>query len=337
VSALVEVEPSAWDELLGRLGCADVYLLGDYVASARLLEEGRPRFLHLEGDEGDVVFVSLVREVPSGTAYDVITPYGYGGPVATGSNPPTRQFWQLYQDWCEANGILTSFIRFHPLFANQRYAGPGVRVEPLAGTVGWRLDQRDLLATMHSSQRNACRKALREGVTVTAVQSPADLAWFASLYELTMRRLGARDFYLFSEDYWDLLATRLRDRIVLFEAGAAGEVVASALTFQTPPWLHYHLAATSDRGRTLGASNLVLYEAAVWAQQRGCERFHLGGGGGGDDDSLLSFKRRFDPGGMLECAVGKAVHDPVAYRALSGREAGDLAGFFPAYRAAGRT
>ncbi len=94
-----------------------------------------------------------------------------------------------------------------------------------------------------------------------------------------MRRVGAADFYLFGEPYWDALV-RLGERLVVFEAEEGGEVLASALCFATPPWLHYHLGATADRGRELGASNLLFYEAASWARERGYERFHLGGGVG---------------------------------------------------------
>lgn len=332
---LAEIDPADWDELLERLGCADVYLLRDYVESARALEAGRPVLLHLEAPGGDVVFPFLVRGLPSGDAHDVSTPYGYGGPVVTGAEAPSARFWELYQGWCEENGIVTSFIRFHPLFANQRSAGPGVAVEPLAGTVGWRLDLPDLFAAMHGTHRTACRKAQRVGVSVSVTEQPDELSGFAALYDVTMRRVGAGDFYRFPQRYWDLLVTGLRKRLVVFDAEDAGEVVASALCFATPPWLHYHLGATGERGRALGASNLLLYEAARWARDRGYERFHLGGGAGGRDDSLLSFKRRFDPGGVLECAVGKAVHDAAAYRELAGRVAGDLTGFFPAYRADG--
>lgn len=331
MSRLVESDPSEWDDLLGRLGCADVYYLREYLESARLLEEGTPAFLHLEGDGGDVVFACLVREAPGGT-HDVITPYGYGGPVATGPEPPVDRFWERYQLWCEANGIVTSVIRFHSLFANQCYAGPGVRLERYADTTGWRLDLPDLLAGMDGSHRTSCRKALKEGVTVRIAEAPGDLSPFVALYEETMRRIEAGDFYLFPQGYWDSLAGPLRQRLVLADALLDGEVVASALCFATQPWLHYHLSAASDRGRAIGAANLVLYEAAEWARGRGFERFHLGGGAGGKDDSLAAFKRRFDPGGSLEWWLGKAVHDEEAYRKLTGREADDLAGFFPAYR-----
>jgi serine/alanine adding enzyme len=332
-SGLVELDHSAWDELLARLGCADVYLLDGYLESAAVLEGGRRVRLHLSQDGGDVVFPLLVRELPSGEGFDVTTPYGYGGPVATGPEPPTQRFWDLYGAWCGANGIVTTFIRFHPLFANQRETGAGVRVERLAGTVGWRLPVPDLFDEMHPNHRRACRRARNAGVSVSVRESPASLAPFTELYEVTMRRVDAAEFYFFPAAYWELLESRLRGRIVLVEAEEGGEVIASALCFATPPWLHYHLGATGDRGRELGAGNLLFYEAASWARDRGYERFHLGGGVGAREDSLLTFKRRFDPSaGLLDFAVGKAVHDAAAYRALTGRDADDLGGFFPAYR-----
>src|SRR5215212_8751351 len=71
--------------------------------------------------------------------------------------------------------------------------------------------------------------------------------------------------------------------------------------------------------------------AASWAREQAYDLFHLGGGVGGRTDSLYEFKRRFDPGGEREFAVGKAVHDEVAYRELAGEASPE--GFLPAYRA----
>jgi hypothetical protein len=332
VSGLAELEPSVWDDVLAHLGCADVYYLSDYLEGARLLEAGTPTFLRLADDGGDVVFPFLLRETPGG-GRDVITPYGMGGPVAIGRQPPTGRFWELYQDWCEANRVVTTVIRFHSLFANQRYAGPGVRLERYADTTGWRLDLPDLFAGMAGSHRTSCRKALKEGVRVRISPAPEHVSGFVELYEATMSRLAAGDFYLFPQDYWDSLTGPLRQQVVLVEAFVDGEVAAAALCLATQPWLHYHLSAASERGRALGATNLVLYETAEWARAQGFERFHLGGGVGGKEDSLAAFKRRFDPGGRLEWWLGKAVHDAEAYRKLTGREAEDVSGFFPAYRA----
>lgn len=325
----MEVDPGDWDELLAALDCADAYLLREYVDGAILLEAGRPTFLHLEGPGGHVLFACLVREIPAG-GLDVTTPYGYGGPVAVGDRAPVERFYELYERWCSERGIVTSFVRFHPLFANHRQAPPAFHVELLAPTIGWRLEGgRDLLAGMHSKHRNVVRKAAAYGVTVATVAGPRDLAPFVELYEQTMRRQGAAPFYFFPPAYWERLS-RLGERLVVFDAVLEGELVASALCLATRPWLHYHLSATTDRARTTGATNLVLLEAASWAQARGFTCFHLGGGLGSREDSLYAFKRRFDPGGEREFAVGKAVHDVERYAALAGDARPD--GFFPAYR-----
>jgi hypothetical protein len=124
-----------------------------------------------------------------------------------------------------------------------------------------------------------------------------------------------------------LLAERLGEGLVLFEALRDGQVSAALLGLASPPWLHYHLGASERSG---GANHLLLLEAARWARDSGYTRFHLGQGLGGTADSLLEFKLRFDPGGLVESAVGKAIHDDEAYRELGGA---GFDGYFPAYRA----
>ena len=322
--SLVEVEPSAWDDVLDRLGVDDAYFRRGYVESAALLDAGEPVLLH----GGDAVHPVLVREIPGSDPLDVTTAYGFGGPVG-------GDCWDLYDRWAAERGVVTSFIRFHPLYANHRGASPSVRLEPLAGTVGWRLDKPDLFAGMHRSHRNKCRKAERAGVSVEVSEAPERLDRFAALYERTMARVDAEDFYFFRAEYWEALAAGLRARVVQFDAVLDGESIASALCLSGGPWFHYHLGASLDEARRLGASNLLLYEAGAWAKERGFELFHLGGGVGGGADSLLAFKRCFDPeAGLCERWLGKVVHDEEAYRALGG-DAASLDGFFPAYRVPG--
>jgi serine/alanine adding enzyme len=318
-----EVEPAAWDGLLDELGVDDAYYRRAYVESACVLEPGEPLLLEHEG----TVFAAILREVGTvrrrGTVpshFDLATPYGYGGPAGG----DTAAFWPAYEAWAGERGVVTTFVRFHPLYANQR--GAPIHVEALTPTIGWRLGG-DLLAGMHGKHRNGLRKAQATGLEVVA---ETGLGGFLQVYEETMRRARAAAFYLFPPAYWQALE-RLGGGLARFDALAQGDLVASALCLASPPWLHYHLGATSEAGRKLGATTLVLYQAAMWAREQGYQRFHLGGGVGGRRDSLHEFKRRFDPEGECEVAIGKVVHDAAAYRALGGDPA-DLSGFFPAYR-----
>lgn len=300
-----ELDPAAWDALE-----LDAYYRRPYVEAAALLDKGRPFLLEHDGAR----FAGIERDEPR----DVVTPYGYGGPTADG-------FWDAYEEWARERGVVTTFVRFHPLYGNQR--GAPIHVDELAPTVAWRLDPgRDLLAGLHFKHRNKVTKAENAGATVTQHDG---LGEFVPLYEDTMRRVNADDFYFFEPAYWERLGEL---PLVRFDAGIDGEVVASALCLATPPWLHYHLSGTTDAGRTTGSSTLVLLEAARWAQANGYERFHLGGGLGGKEDSLHHFKARFDPEGLVPAAVGKAIHDEDAYRRLSGGSEAVFEGFFPAYR-----
>jgi serine/alanine adding enzyme len=303
-----ELDPDAWDALE-----LDAYYRRPYVEAAALLDRGRPFLLEHDG----AFFAGIERDEPR----DVVTPYGYGGPTADG-------FWDAYEEWARERGAVTTFVRFHPLYGNQR--GAPIHVDELAPTVAWRLEpERDLLAGLHFKHRNKVTKAEKAGSTVTQHDG---LGEFVPLYEDTMRRLDADAFYFFEPAYWERLGEL---PLVRFDAELDGEVVASALCLATPPWLHYHLSGTTDAGRSTGSSTLVLLEAARWAQANGYERFHLGGGLGGREDSLHHFKARFDPEGLVPAAVGKAIHDEDAYRELSGGDA-SYDGFFPAYRAPSR-
>jgi Acetyltransferase (GNAT) domain len=332
---LVEVEPASWDDVLDDFGLEDVYLRRQYVEGACLLDGGRPAFLHADGPDGGVVFAAVIREITGTDLVDVTTPYGYGGPVGAGGAPPSERFWELYDGWATERGAVTSFIRFHPLYANHRVAGVQIRLQQLTGTIAWQLQDRDLFARLHRSTRNKCRKAERAGVSVAVEPEPERLDEFVSLYEQTMRRQDAAAFYFFPAEYWHALTVGLRDRLILVDARLGGAMVASALCLRGAGWLHYHLSATTDEARRVGASNLLLYEAGSWAAEQGYELFHLGGGVGGREDSLHVFKRGFDPDAPLrECWIGKAIHDQAAYRELAGGEAGFDA-YFPAYRVPG--
>ena len=152
---------------------------------------------------------------------------------------------------------------------------------------------------------------------------------FPPLYEQTMRRADAAAFYFFPRRVLGAL-DRLGDWLLRFDAsrrrtGRQRPVSRLAAVPALPP------RRRSDRGRAARRHDAAALRIAHWAQHEGYARFHLGGGVGGGRDSLHGFKQRFDPGGECPMAIGKAVHDPDAYRALGG-DPGDLAGFFPAYR-----
>ena len=143
---------------------------------------------------------------------------------------------------------MTTFVRFHPLFGNDRYAGSCFHRQQVEGSVTWPLDG-DLFAGLHRHHRRLVRKAQASDIDVRVTVGPHSLDQFSTLYEQTMLRLEASSFYFFDAAYWRQLPRELGERIALFEARRDRVLLGGVFCFATPPWFHYHLGATSDAAR----------------------------------------------------------------------------------------
>jgi GNAT superfamily N-acetyltransferase len=158
---------------------------------------------------------------------------------------------------------------------------------------------------------------------------------FRAIYDDTMRRVEAGEFYLFPADYYRTLASGLGDRLGTALALLDGEAVGGALFLADRRLAHYHLSGTTEAGRELTAGTLLVHAGAEWARDRGCELLHLGGGTSGADN-LLAFKKSFG-GDAYTYAFAILVADRERYDALVARRDQEdeppRPGFFPAYRA----
>lgn len=322
-----EVPGAEWDALLARLGAEDAYARRGYLEASRVLTPGEPVLLHETGPGGDVVLPLLVREDPA----DATTPYGYGGPVAVGPAPPLAEFWAGYEEWARARGVVSTFAVLHPVLGNRALVPGAWDVRPLGDTIAWRLTGGDPFERLHPHHRRLVRRAERAGAR-GRVEATVALGDFPGLYAETMTRNEASPFYFFGADYWAALAAGAP--LARVDVHREEELLASVLLLVSPPGIHYHLGASAEAGRALGASHLALLAAARWGSEQGGETLHLGGGVGGREDGLLSWKERFDPGGRRGSFTARRVHLPERYAELTGGADPHAGGFFPAYRAA---
>ncbi len=324
-----------WDAVVAGLAGLDTYTSAAYhCASALLTTQGTvPVLLHFQHADGDVALPLLLRPLPGGHGWDATSAYGYGGPVAR-TERGIAAFGMALDTWARQNTVVATFLRLHPILANARLVPPTAKLIRVGSTVAWNVSPgRDLLSHMHPHHRRAARRADRAGLEVSVVARPPSLDCFRKLYETTMRRQNADPFFYFPQDYWEALLTNGAElQPVLVEGRLDGELVAALLCFAHGSWLHYHLGATDDAARSIGASNRCFVAAADWAQSRGMTGFHLGGGvGGSSASSLFVFKHRYDPETEpLPFHVAKLVHDPGHYRRLAGADSTN--GFFPPWR-----
>lgn len=328
-----------WDELVDASPAADVYFRPGYCAAYEAAGHGRAVAVVADG----ALLPLLIRPLPFGEeGFDAATPYGYGGvlPRQVGSDP-SMDLRQL-RDWCATNGVVSCLLRLHPLLG-----GPG----QLSGAVRAGVEIREhgpttALDLRRTDPETGRLPGMSKGrkADLTIARRELQLAWrsdedsleaFRRIYDRTMERVGAGEFYLFPPEYYRALAEGLGDGLAVALAKRGDEVVGAAIFLADRRFAHYHLSGTTDVGRELKAGTLLVHAGAEWALERGCEVLHLGGGTSGAD-SLFAFKKSFG-GETHTYAFATLVADPERYEALVVRrdreDGAPRPGFFPAYRA----
>lgn len=325
---------------------SELFFTQDYGKLYEKMEKGVCEVFKFSHPLGIVHHLFIKREIPFTLAgqkyYDVITPYGYGGPVIKnckkgGKSELVRQFQQAFENYCSKQNIVSEFIRFHPILKNVEDFREFYETAYMRETTGTTLkDYEDPVASEFSkSARKAIRKALKAGVEYRVTVNPASLASFKEIYYTTMKRLNAESYYYFDDRYFDNCLKYFGDRIVLVEALFEGEVIGAELHFLCGSFMHTHLSGTVENCSHLSPVYVMTYAAAIWGKENGVDLIHAGGGvTNNPDDTLYLFKKKFGQNTNFQFHIGKKVWNPEIYRLLC--EEGEVRGdedFFPAYRA----
>lgn len=316
------------------LSVPDVYYTAQYYEAARLLESDAYRVALLEWSDakGVVRLPLIIRKVPNTIYFDATSAYGYGGPWIEG-DPDIESFSEAYDEWGVENGVICSFLRFHPLLENAVPFLKDLPVRRVGPTAGWSLTKNnDLVAGMSKDHRKTYRRAIRSGLEARITIKPRDVDDFKKIYSVSMDRLAADGFYHFSDDYWNEMQEKLGSSTVMVEAIYEERVVAAAWCLVTDKYLHYHLSGTSNEGRKLGGSVVCRVAAANWGQENGLELAHMGGGVGGADSTLLRWKQKFDEAlPLFNFYVANLIHQEDLYTQISSSYPNSE--FFPPWRA----
>lgn len=337
-----------WNRYISRIQEADIYYRAEYCRIYEENGEGLARLFVYEEDDSIVCYPFLLRSIShlpvvrqaglQEPLYDIITPYGYGGPLSNVSCTEAQEglfqrFSVAFSRYCSEQRVVAEFIRFHPILNNARHY-PNESLVFLRNTVCLDLkEDEDVIVSRYKAEnRNRIRRAIKEGLTVE-YSPPEKFEHLLKLYYSTMDRNHAQSYYYFSETFFSNTIQFLKDNVGLIEIKQSDQVIASCLFLYYGKYVHYHLLGCNQEFLKLAPINLLIHELMLWAKRRGCEHLHLGGGYTGND-SLYRFKKTFNTYDSLDYYVGKKIHLPDVYAKLQEHVPRELAGegFFPIYR-----
>lgn len=335
-----------WDAIVRSFGNWDVYYLSGYVKAFQLHGDGEPLLFLYEGDGLRGINVVMRRDIaddphfthklPENTYYDFATPYGYGGWLLEGEGD-TAPLYAAYTDWCKNHNIISEFVRFNPVLENHRTAEPLYNVVPLGGTIAMDLTSPETIwANLTSKNRNMVRKAQKAGVEIFSGRSNALYETFRVIYNATMDKDSAEQYYYFEPAYYESVLHDLPHNAQVFYAQLPdGTVISASIMLWANGRLNYHLSGSVREFQNLAPTNLLLYQAALWGSALGCKTLHLGGGVGSEEDNLFTFKKAFYRGKPCQYYIGKTVFLQDTYEELTAlrTDIPDGSGYFPHYRA----
>jgi hypothetical protein len=333
---IIGVDDLRWPEVLRRVP-HDFYHLPEYAAFSAPRDGGEAAAVWAADEADRVMLLPLViRPIPGG-GQDATSPYGYAGPLSSESGAFRDHALQAAYELLAAEGIVTLFVRLHPLL--------DADVEELPGTIAYHgptvvvdlaEDEDVFWRQMRKSHRLQIRRAEAAGIHASIDHDLRHMHEFARLYRATMRRRRAEPYYLFDDAYFEDLATSLGDRLILCVVEQGGRLAAGGLFVETNGIVESHLSADDPALSRGGLKKLVYDHIRRWAAERGDRWLHLGGGVGGASDSLLHFKAGFSPLRRPFRSL-RVVTREDDYRLLVASvdpslDPDDLAGYFPAYR-----
>lgn len=326
---------------------SDIYLERNYGRLYETIEGGTCEVFEYQSSIGTVRHLFIKKEIPSdiqgGPYYDLLTPYGYGGPEiknCENSNIQilTKGFAAAFQQYCEANNIVSEFVRFHPIFMNAPHFTHCYSVDFRRLTTGTTLKGFvDPVQSEYSrTSKKNIRRALRNGVTYELTLNPKNLKNFIDIYYVTMKRNNADPIYYFNDKYFADCLKLLGENTILTEVLHEGKVIGAGLSFVYNNIIHTHLSGTLAEYHHLFPAYILQYALTLWGKENGIDLIHDGGGRTGKhDDSLFLFKKQFGKNTEFDYHVGYRIWNEKVYDQLC--EAKGVkrdAEAFPAYRQA---
>ena len=342
LNSLKNEDEKLWEELWKKTWQKEVFLNPKYAQLYNTKNQTAKCAIY-DDEKTIILYVFIQRkidiELDEYTYYDIITPYGYGGPCYSGikCEYTEQKFNDLFKVWCRENKIISEFIRF-TLFDDQLIYYPG-KIENNNFNIICNLekDEETIWKDFKHKVRTNVRKAISNGVTVRTDENGDSIEDFLEIYYHTMDRNNAKDFYYFSKDYFNSIIKNLKDNYIIVNVINDSEIISTELILISQETMYSFLGGTKSEYFNLRPNDLLKYEAILWGKKNGMKKYVLGGGYE-VYDRLYDYKLSFEPKGVYSFKVGKRIFNKKIYNLITDKVLADKSeeeierNYFPLYR-----
>jgi hypothetical protein len=321
----------------------DIYFLPEWGRINQELVKGEACIFDFNNKLGHVYYSFIKRKVPDllgyGTFYDIVTPYGFSGPIILESNKANKEllisaYDNAFKDYCFQENIVAEYVKFNPWLRNHLDFEKIYSLRYNNYTLYIDLTVKDFFMEEFCSKiRTKIRKAENLGVRLEYDYSGTSLSEFYRLYQYTVEKNDVSEYYKFNLDFLTRMFNSLNNRQFLINARFENEYISSAIFMEYGDYLHFHLVANDYRHYQKNANSMIMYEAANWGQNHNKKQMHIGGA---STNELYAFKKQFTRKGICDLYIGEKIRNEAIYNKLVDMKLkkGDIknSSYFPLYR-----
>lgn len=256
----------------------DIYFDKNYGKLYEKAEGGKAVCWKYSGEEGQISNQFILRKIPYDSGkeewYDIVTPYGYGGPVieriSTSKEELIVAYEKAFGEYCRKNRIVSEFVRFHPIINNGADFQSIYNSQCIRHTVGTNLKAYDDPVTVEFSKkcRKNIRQALNKGVTWKITEIPDRLDGFREIYYSTMDRNNAGKYYYFDDEYFSNCLKWYKKQLLVVEAIYEKKTIAAGLCFISGNTIHIHLSGTLSEYLYLSPAYILRYAITIFGKKK---------------------------------------------------------------------
>ncbi len=308
-------------------------------------------FIFFEDGNPKILMNFIVREInsslPKGPFYDVISPYGYSGPLFnTQINSETIiNFWKMADEWYLTHNMVSEFIRFGLNKNHLYYSGSTIRT--LSNVCGSIVPEAEQWQNFKPKVRNNYRKSLQEnlehGIWHKNI-TPDKIREFYDIYLDTMSRNTADESYHYSLDYFSSFIGANPENCMLILIYKDNVPISTELILLNKNTMYSFLGGTVSDYFYTRPNDFLKIKAINWGRKKGFSHYVLGGGRI-DGDGLYAYKKTFFPKDQdLDYYTGRKIINHQIYQELCEEVCEDkrnidlvnsqnlATGYFPKYR-----
>ena len=300
----------------------DIYYFLDYVKLYRN-KVCEPKCFIYKSEDNIFFYPFIKRSILKTKYYDIITPYGYGGPITKIDKKDfCLEALKSFANYIKENNIICELIKFHPLLKNHKiYEKINFhKIYKVCNTVtiNCQYDIDQMWSQIYKkSNKEKIKKIKKMKPKIIFNNDKKSINKFKEIYDSNLDNIGAKKKYYFDINYYNSILKNLNNNFFIANLQIDNEILASQLVIYDKFYGHTHLQGTNSKGKKLGVTNLLKHEVILKAKELKLKYLHFGGGRTNDqNDSLLKFKKSFS-NIETEFFIGEKIYNNTLYQELT--------------------